>query len=132
MSEENVEVVEAMYRAFNDRDWEGLFHLTHPDIDWITDPTAPDSGTYSGRDGVTALLDSWLDTFDEVRAQLDSVRDEGDCVIITATLVGRLKGSDGEVNTRFAQAIRVRDGSVVAIRDYSTKAEALEAVGLSE
>src|SRR3954452_17344591 len=109
MSEENVEVVEAMYRAFNDRDWEGLFHLTHPDIEWITDPTAPDSGTYCGRDGVMALLDSWLDSFDEVRAQVDSRRDEGGCVIVAATMGGRPKGSDGEVTTRFAEVISVRD-----------------------
>src|SRR3954452_20008288 len=121
MSQENVEVVEAMYRAFNDRDWERLFRrLVHPGIEWITDPTAPDSGTYCGRDGVMALLDSWLDSFDEVRAQLDSVRDEGDCVIVTATMVGRLKGSDGEVTTRFAEVISVRDGRGGAIRDYST------------
>ena len=133
MSRENVEVVRELYRAFSEGETGGSFWaLVDPDVEWVTDPMAPDSGTYRGHEGIKALLESWTTTFDAFRAEVDTIRAYGDKVIVTARLVGRMKGGREELNQPYAEVITIRDGKVLAIRDYSTEAEALEAVGLSE
>ena len=47
-------------------------------------------------------------------------------------LVGSEKDSGGRMQTRFFDVFTVREGQIVRIEEYTTKTEALEAVGLSE
>ena len=61
--------------------------------------------------------------------------DAGDRVVSVERLAGRgLKGSDAEtwVYERLFRLIRFKDGKIWRVKEYPSKAEALEAAGLRE
>jgi ketosteroid isomerase-like protein len=58
--------------------------------------------------------------------------DLGDAVLVTVRYVGRGESSDLEIDQTFVSLYRLRDGKTVSMRDYPTRAEALEAAGLRE
>jgi ketosteroid isomerase-like protein len=60
------------------------------------------------------------------------VLDVDDKVVVVVSMTGRGRGSDVPVEGRFVQVWTLRDGKAVSLRDYATKAEALEAAGLRE
>ena len=58
------------------------------------------------------------------------IEDHGEKVVVVVSLRGRGRGSSAEVETTFTQLWSLRDGKAVSLRDYATKAEALQAAGL--
>ena len=76
--------------------------------------------------------DMFEEGFDQFRAEPLEFEDLGDAVLVTARYVGRGEGSGIEIDQNVATLYRLRDGKAVSMRDYTTRAEALEAAGLSE
>ena len=62
----------------------------------------------------------------------DPLIEADDQVVAVGRSVGRMKGSDAEIDIRYAVVISIRDGKIARGREYSTRQEALEAAGLSE
>ena len=58
--------------------------------------------------------------------------DAGEQVVSVQRITGRARGSGVETELRYAVVNTVRNGKLVRGREYWTRAEALEAVGLSE
>src|SRR5215216_1542227 len=100
MSQENVEVVRRMYAAFHGGDVDGA--LSHFNADVLVDASKarPDVGTGRGREHVTALVTSWLASWEEWREEMDEMRDLGSRVLVLSVQRGRGKGSGVEVEAR--------------------------------
>jgi ketosteroid isomerase-like protein len=60
------------------------------------------------------------------------MREVGDAVITEVRLAGVGAASGAPVDQVFHQVYRFRQGKMVSLHSYADKAEALEAVGLSE
>ena len=60
------------------------------------------------------------------------MEDLGDAVLIHTRYAGRGRASGVPVSLEAFTVIVLRNGKTVSLRDYETKAEALEAAGLSE
>jgi ketosteroid isomerase-like protein len=74
-----------------------------------------------------------LDMFDDFRAEPVEVIEAGeDKVIAVVRISGRAKLSGVETDLTYAELWTLRDGKVAWGRQYWTRAEALEAAGLSE
>jgi ketosteroid isomerase-like protein len=133
MSQENVEVrSEAVRRWFwafeNDTD---IFRSSlHPEIEWF--PIEEDHTPTYGVEGAMRLRNEWLDTWDEHRVDLEDVIEEGESVVVLATVTARGKASGVEVNLRVHYQFKVRDDKVVYLYEHEDRQEALEAAGLSE
>jgi ketosteroid isomerase-like protein len=133
MSQENVERIRRGYEAFARGDVDGVLELLHPDVDWHP-AIAPILGveTVRGREAVRRFLTRDLfEGFDRFRAEPLSFEDLGDFVLVMVRYTGRGESSGIELDQRFAALFELRDGKTVTMRDYSTRAEALEAAGLS-
>jgi ketosteroid isomerase-like protein len=87
---------------------------------------------YSGRDAFIANLAKLEESFDELRLEPLEFLDLGDQIIVVVSLSGRGRGSEVPAQMTFVQLWSLRDGKAVSLRDFATKAEALEAVGQSE
>jgi ketosteroid isomerase-like protein len=74
----------------------------------------------------------WEETFDAARIEIEELTKAGDEVVALLRGVGRMKGSDAEIDIPYAVVISIRDGKIARGREYSTREEALEAAGLSE
>ena len=135
MSEENVELLKGAYEAFARGDVEAVLERLDPDVDWrpaIAPILGVDAvhGIEAVRDFLTREL---FEGFDQFRAEPLAFEDLGDdAVLVTARYVGRGESSGIELDQTFATLYRLRDGKAVSMRDYLTRAEALEAADLSD
>jgi ketosteroid isomerase-like protein len=136
MSQENVEVVLKLHAAFNAADLEALLSGWDPGAEYrvaMTERVEGEAGVFRGHDGLRRWWQELRDLYDELGSQVLEVRDLGEQVIVVFVIRGRGKGSgivlEGQELT---QVFTLRQGKVTEGRDYISRAEALEAVGLSE
>ena len=131
MSPENVEIVRAVYDAYNRGDLDAALKDAAPDfeLDW-TRAVGPQRGVYK-LDQTRAFLVDFLEAFESTRVVPDEFIGAGDQVVVPQT--GYIRGRDGiEVTARIALVWTFRDGAIVRICLYQQTQEALEAAGLSE
>jgi uncharacterized protein len=131
MSQENVEIVRAAYQLFN-RTHELDVDAFHPSIEWHTRDDLPDSGTHRGYAGVAQLFSSWVEAFEDLRVDPEELIDADDFVVAVVRLRGCVRGSGQDVEMEETHVWRHVDGKATEVREYQTKAEALEAVRLTE
>jgi ketosteroid isomerase-like protein len=135
MSQENVEIVRHIYELFNRRDDAALRGLIAADarfrfVEWGPFPKR----TYDGRE-VALDGEYWQDIFSafpDFRMEPEAVVSEGDYVVAEIHNTGRGEGSGLEVEVRTAVLVEIRDGKLVRLEVFETRAEALEAAGLRE
>ena len=132
MSQENVEVVRRLNAAFNRGDIEAALAFFDPAAVWHSRADEPDTGEYQGRDAIREMARMWVGMFDDFQLDLDEYAVAGDQRVVTSGSVsGRGRASGAEVREAYAWVIRLRGGAVVEVREYSGRAEAIAAVGLS-
>jgi ketosteroid isomerase-like protein len=131
VSQKNVERVRESYE-FVDREHEPDFDLLHPDMLWHTRVDLPDATTYQGHEGAAVLLTEWFGAFDDLGVDVEELIDAGDSVVAVLRVHGHLRGSTQEVDMSETHVLTMHDEKVIEIREYQTKAEALNAVGLEE
>jgi ketosteroid isomerase-like protein len=130
MSEENVEVVRKAiaYEYYGVGD--------HAEAEAIFDPQVVlnpiDEGPSSGFDAMRADMERWASAFDDLKVTVEEIIDAGEQVVVVAHHQGRGLASGVEVDTRFYEVYTLREGKVARVDEYTVRAEALEAAGLSE
>jgi ketosteroid isomerase-like protein len=133
MSQENVERTYQGHDAFNRRDLEAFLALMDPDTVFIPYEVQVQGGTpYRGHDGMRAWWEESLEVLPDLTAELYEVRDVGDRVFVSGRLRGHGAASGAAIERPIWGALEWRDGKQLSYRTFETKAEALEAVGLSE
>jgi ketosteroid isomerase-like protein len=133
MSQANVEVVRAIYDAFDRGDAEAALERFHPDVEWYGPPDISGGAeSWRGHEGVTRALATWIGTWDDYRFELRELLDSGDHVFAGGWQRGRGKGSGVEVSEEIFSVYTLRDGLVVGQRMFRDRARALEAAGLDE
>ncbi len=70
--------------------------------------------------------------FNQLRIEPLEFIDLDDKLVVMISMSGRGRASDAPVEMKFAHLWSLRDGKAVSLSDFGTKAEALEAAGLSE
>jgi ketosteroid isomerase-like protein len=136
MSEENVEIVRRMTRAFRDGDWATAFEPVHPEIEMDTTriPVRELAGVYRGAEEVAAFWREWLEAWGIQEIEDVELIDAGDKVV-SWTQVHQLQGRGSGVQVSippYGWVTTMRDGKIVDATIYTDKAEALKAAGLSE
>jgi len=132
MSQENVEMVRSAFEAFNRGDMDGAVADLAPDFRYTAAGLIPDrTGVFHGPEGFKEFFGWVASEFEDVQTEVDELIDGGDTVVVGATLRGHGKQSGAQGKFTFWQLWTVRDGKVVRGEGYASRAEALEAGGLS-
>ena len=133
MSQENVEMVQRAYEAFNRGDRDAAVADVAPDFEYVASGAIPGAtGNYRGPEGFKRFTEWLLDQFDDVRVDLTEVIEAGDQVVVRATSRGRGKRSGVETSWDVWQVWTLRDGKAVRGEGFTSREEALEAAELSE
>jgi ketosteroid isomerase-like protein len=131
MSQQNVDVVRAVWEADRRRDWDGVYAAYHDDIVWEDHAGLwGDWGVARGPDGIREAWQRWHEAFDEVRFDFGEVAHGGDAVVVTYVIHARGRGSGVEVAQAVTLVWRLASGKIVRISAYLTRPEALAAAGL--
>ena len=135
MSQENVEVVR---RVTDVMDAEGFaaalpvfLEAAHSDVEWREDPAWPGSATYRGVEQVRQVILDRMDTLD-FDQQTEDLIDVHDKVVVLVRWVGRGKASGAQGEISMAMVWTVRYQAITRVEFFLDRAQALEAVGLSE
>lgn len=134
MSQENVELVRRVNALANAGEWDAVFELYHPDIEFRDLQHAPDMPeVFRGRAEGRLVVENWTAAYDEFAAEIYEYIDAPPWVVCDTRWHGKGRGSDVPIDGRAADAYEVRDAVVVrVILGYADVATALKAVGLEE
>ncbi|MGZ8758856.1 MAG: nuclear transport factor 2 family protein [Aeromicrobium sp.] len=133
MSQENVEVVRALFAAFAQRDFEAAAGVLDPGVD--VRPAivgGPEGVVYHGLDGMRRF---WADidaTWAEFEIRPEEFRELDGEIVVLGRAVARGRASGITIDAEAAWTARVRDRRIVDFRSFTSQHDALEAAGLSE
>ena len=134
MSQENVQTVRRAYGAFSRAGLDALLDHFHADAEYdVTAAIGPYAGMYYGRAAIRNFLADYFESWEYVRMEPEDYIEVGEHhVVVLLRLHMRGKGSGIEVEAQTINVWTLRDGKAVRLAVYNDKAEALEAVGVSE
>ena len=95
-------------------------------------PDVPDARIYRGREGVKEFFAMLQEVWAELRWEPLELTDHGDTVVVEAKIIAIGRGSDIPIEADETDVFWFRDGEIVRLQGFPTKADALEAAGLSE
>jgi ketosteroid isomerase-like protein len=131
MSQENVEIIRALFAAFDAGDMDALREIYDPDVIVRTVEDWPEPGPYVGREAAVRFHEQLRDTW--VAYTVVPVSDfihAGDRVAVRYIWHGAGHGPDMKMELTIVFA--VREGGVVSQQFFWDHAEALKAAGVSE
>jgi ketosteroid isomerase-like protein len=130
MSQENAEIVRRSVEALNRRDLDGYLARMDPDVE-ITSLVVGTS-PYRGHQGVRTYWQDLLGTVPDLRIEIEELRDLGELLLFAVRARGHAAHSDVPFEDLIWTTAKARDGKCISWHAHPSKAEALEAVGLSE
>ena len=130
---QNTERLYAGYERFN-RTREYDIDLLAPDFEMHEGSGIIDTaGVFRGRAAFTDVLRNLEKAFEELRWEIEKLMELPDGrVLVFVRARARGRGSGVETDARIAHVWTFRDGKAVRMDVFDERAEALEAVGLSE
>jgi ketosteroid isomerase-like protein len=139
MSQENVEIIRAVYRRFSEGDFRASAELLDLHVVLVLGPqfapnllaSSPVAGAFYGVNAVATYTRSILEdqAVTMEAGEIDPVRDSV-VVGVRQRAVGRASGVPTEI--RYFTVWSFRGPKVIRIESFTERAEALEATGLSE
>jgi ketosteroid isomerase-like protein len=126
---EALDQVRRGYDAWNRRDWEELFSLLHPDMEWMPMEGTLLGGPFRGHDQVRGFLETLMEAWDEFRIDVEDLIERGDQVLALVRVRTRARASGIELDERWAHLWTARDGIAVSLQVYSDRRAAMEAFG---
>jgi ketosteroid isomerase-like protein len=142
---ENVELVRRYYTALDDvlaRYWAAPdtalseFHLVeealvflHPEVEW---DAMHREEPYRGAQEALSGAEDWVEAGEEWRVQVEELTDaDRDQVLAVLRVSIRGRESGIPIDQRIFTVLRISDGKISRIADYTERRDALEAAGLS-
>jgi ketosteroid isomerase-like protein len=132
MSQENVEAMRTAMEAFNRRDAEGFGALLSKDAEIVPVRAALEGTVYRGPDAAAQYCTAVDESWEDLRWEIEEIRDGGGWVLALGRIRGGGRGSGAAIDARAGWVARFRDGLVTSFHTYADRAEALQAVGLSD
>jgi ketosteroid isomerase-like protein len=134
MSKEDADIIRRAYEVWNEA---GPAAVTEQfwaeDAVYREGPGWPDAGVFEGRAAALARMQRLVELVGPITVHLDELIDLGDGRFVANTrMVGESAKGNPPYTQEFAVVQRVRDGLVVEADYFLDRAQALEAVGLSE
>jgi ketosteroid isomerase-like protein len=131
MTPGNADLVSEYFAAYDRGGLDAWAEYWHPEIAWrAAEGAVDDVGLMEGADALRRYYEAWEETFDEIRTEVEESFEVGDRVVAVVRGLARMKGSESQVDVRYAIVLEIRDGKIVSGREYFTREEALSAAGL--
>jgi ketosteroid isomerase-like protein len=128
VSNDNLEIVQRGFEAFNNGGVEGILPVIHPEFEATTPPNlASEPDTYRGHDGIRRWFDSFDEVMDQIRWDARGFQQVGDRVVVEFTLRARGKTTGLDFGQEAVMVWSMRDGKAIRVELFETLDEALAA-----
>jgi ketosteroid isomerase-like protein len=137
MSQENVEIVRAAIEVNRSGDLvavaDAMIELADPAIEFRSSVAGLEGGVYRGHEGLRQYLENFADTWREWSNELREIEEVApDTYIATFTFKAVGKNSGVPVERVITLVVTLSNGKLMRVLAHESRADALEAVGLSE
>jgi ketosteroid isomerase-like protein len=131
MSQENVEIVRGMLKAYLDGDREAARAAWDPNVVMIR-PEVVDAPVVQGLPAMERAMETWRRSWDDWGLAIEETFETGDQVVVIARQYGVGKETGAEVEYLTCGVYSLRNSRIIRAEFFGSRAEALEAAGLSE
>jgi ketosteroid isomerase-like protein len=130
MSQENVEIISRMYRAWNSGDMDALLAVFDAEVEVRPAlSTFLGSSVYHGHEGVAAWYAETYEPWAEMTAEPQRYVDAGERTVVVVGLHARVPDGGVDLDGQIAHVLTIRHGRIVKLDGYDTPEAALSAVG---
>jgi ketosteroid isomerase-like protein len=133
MRRENLDLVRSIYAALERGDF-GSAEWAHPEIEYVV-ADGPDPGSWTGLADMAEAARARLSLWEGYRIEAEEYReldDERVLVLVHRSGRGKTSGLElGQIGTKGAQLIHVRDGKVTRYVTWADRERALADLGLA-
>lgn len=134
MSRENVEIVRRAYEAWDQGVYPEFIAMLDAEIELVLPKGGLNEGTQRGHGAVRQVLESYVESFENLRVEPEQFFDNEDRVVVFVRISGQGRGSGVQLEVRPAHVLTLRGGKVRRLEAFPERERhtALEVVGLSE
>jgi ketosteroid isomerase-like protein len=132
MSRANVEAMGAAMEAFNRRDGDTFGGFLADDAEIVPVRAVVDGTVYRGPNAAPEYCAAVEASWENLRWELEEIRDGGSWVLALGRIQGRGRGSGAVIDARAGWVARFREGLITSFHTYADRDQAFEAVGLRE
>lgn len=125
---DDIESLRRGYEAWNRGDLGAVLALVDPDIEWRPGEDAPESGNQRGRAGFQEFIESWTESFDDLRIEPLEFVEIGEHVVVVVRQRGRGHVSGVELDVNTIHVWTIRAGTAVGWTAYRNRDDALQAL----
>ena len=123
----------ALSGAIRSGDLDAYFReYAHPEIEWVPMEGALDADVSVGRESVKARLMAMLEVMGKPEIEAEEIIDAGEKVFVAIHISARGRGSGIDMKASWFHVLTARGDKLVRVEWYASRAEALEAAGLSK
>ena len=120
-------------RDLHRRGLDGTQHLRHPQLEVYDPPDFPDADRYVGEAAVQQIVESYLELGWDGQFRVEEYVDAGEeVVVIWRARIRTAHGGGFPAEQTFAHLYLFEGGKLRRVKQYMSRAEGLEASGLSE
>jgi len=136
VSQENVEIVRRLFDAVAGRDAATVLALYDRDLEWDGSRSRwsellQAGVSFRGHEGLRRFSRAYYEMWESFHDEIQELIDAGDHVVSVVTTRGRGRASGIDVEWRGNAGVwTIREGKIVKVAWFSTRSEALKAVGL--
>ena len=110
-------IVRDAYASITRGDFDSFLARYSPDVRYHAPPQHVAMGdfdaVYHGHEGVRKYIGAWMETWQEMRFDLQEVSDRGDLIMVLEEFYGRPRGTTAELKERQGRVVRLHRGMVV-------------------
>ena len=116
----NIEVIQELYRAFREKDYDAFLRISTEDLEWVQNEGFPGGATHKGASEVVERVfkannNNWEGFAYEIKEFLDA----GRSVIVIGMYTGRHRVSSKSMRAAAAHVYDLRDGKVCRFRMFA-------------
>ena len=130
MSQENLEVVCEMVRAWARGDRDAARAAFDPEVTWVM--PVIDNPVSVGVAAMEQAVETWRREWADYGIEIEEAIDVGDQIVVATKQRGTGTASGAYVEQPHFGVYAVRDSKIVRVEFFDTKAEALAAAGVEE
>lgn len=116
----NLEVIQELYRAFREKDYDAFLRICTPDLEWIQLETFPRGATHRGTEAVVeGVFKAFNNDWESWSFDIEEYLDAGETIVVIGSYAGRHRVSGKSFRSPAAHVYDICDGKVSRFRQFT-------------
>ncbi|HEY9767443.1 MAG TPA: nuclear transport factor 2 family protein [Coleofasciculaceae cyanobacterium] len=116
----NLEIIQELYRAFHEKDYDAFLRICTPDLEWIQNEGFPRGTIHRGAEAVVeGVFKAFDDNWESWSFDIEQYLDAGKTVIVIGSYAGRNRSTGKSFCSSAAHVYDLCDGKVSRFRQFT-------------